>query len=277
MAIEPSTVLLTRRVSFSSGHRYWFDERSLEENRKFFGIYASRFNHGHNYILDVTVKGDTDRKTGMVVNIKDIDDVLQERLVDRFDLKSLNDEVSELKGVIPCLENLMKLIWADLSSPGVLPPECQITALRLEEMPTFYGEMDMKSTTLTRLYEFAASHRLHVSSMSDEQNVEMFGKCNNPSGHGHNYVLEVTISGEMDPTTGMMTDLMALDDKINELVVDRYDHKNLNEDLPEFKGRPTTSEQVVLEIFKRLDGHIPAQLERVRLHETARSFFEVAR
>lgn len=277
MPIETSTVLLTRRVTFSSGHRYWFEGRSLEENQKHFGVYASRYNHGHNYTLDVSVRGETDPKTGMVVNIKDIDELLQRRLVDRFDLKSLNDEVPELKGVIPCLENLMSFIWKDLSTPGVLPQECELISLRLEEMPTFYGERNMNSTTLTRQYEFAASHRLHVPSMSEEQNVELFGKCNNPSGHGHNYVLEVTVSGEMDPETGMMTDLMALDNKVNELVVDRYDHKNLNEDLPEFKGRPTTSEQVVLEIFKRLNGNIPAQLERVRLHETARSFFEVVR
>ncbi len=274
MPVETRTVLLTRRVSFSSGHRYWLDALSVEENRNLFGVYASQFNHGHNYILDVTVGGHADSATGMVVNIKDIDDLLERRFVAKFDLRSLNDEVPELKGVVPCLENLMGFIWKDLLT-DILPVECSLVALRLEEMPTFYGEMDMTSTRLTRQYEFAASHRLHVPSLSDAQNVEMFGKCNNPSGHGHNYVLEVTVSGETDPTTGMMTDLMALDDKVNELVVDRYDHKNLNEDLPEFKARPTTSEQVVLEIFKRLDGKLPAKLERVRLHETARSFFEV--
>src|SRR5207244_4052673 len=88
--------------------------------------------------------------------------------------------------------------------------------------------------TLTRTYEFAASHRLHVPTLTDEQNVELFGKCNNPAGHGHNYVLEVTVQGEPDPRTGMMADLETLDRIVEELVVDRYDHKHLNVDIPEF-------------------------------------------
>lgn len=268
-------LFLTRRVAFSSGHRYWVDRMSEEENRSLFGKYASRFNHGHNYVLDVSVQGDIDPAIGMVVNIKAIDDVVQTRVVDRLDFRSLNDEVPELAGKIPCLENLMAFIWADLAKPGVLPAACHLSALRLEETPDLYGELDMKTTTLTRVYEFAASHRLHIAEMSDKENVELFGKCNNPAGHGHNYLLEVTVSGEPDPLTGMIVDLCKVDERVNELVVDRYDHKNLDVDLPEFKGRPTTSELVANEIFTRLEGNLPAKLERVRLMETARSIFEV--
>ena len=169
----------------------------------------------------------------------------------------------------------LAFLWGDLSQPDALPAECQLVGLRLEEIPTFYGEMDMSSTTLTRVYEFAASHRLHVPSQSAERNFELFGKCNNPAGHGHNYVVEVTVSGEPDSVTGMIAPLDVLDQKVSELVVDRYDHKNLNCDLPEFEGKPTTSETVANEIFARLEGNLPAKLERVRLWETARSCFEV--
>ncbi len=268
-------IQMTRRVTFASGHRFWQDSLDADENHKLYGPLASPYNHGHNYVLDVTVAGRVDLTTGMVVNIKTIDEILRDRLVARMDGKSLNDEVPELASTTPCLENLMAFVWRDLTQPKVLPPECQLNKVRLEEMPTFYGEMDMKLNSLTRVYEFAASHRLHAPSLSDSVNQELFGKCNNPAGHGHNYILEVTVTGEPDPRTGMIVDLPKLDECINELVVDRYDHKNLSEDVPEFKDRPATSELVVAEIFKRLEDGLPAKLLRVRLHETARNIFEV--
>src|SRR5882672_3395652 len=124
---------------------------------------------------------------------------------------------------------------------------------------------------LTRKIEFAASHIYHNPNFSAEENRRIFGKCNNPAGHGHNYTLEVTVEGEPDPRTGMMVDLGLLDQTVEELVVDRYDHKHLNEDIPEFKDRTPTSEVIAEEIFRRLDGKLPAQLYRVRLHETARN------
>lgn len=266
-------VRMTRRVTFSSGHRYWFSDLSEAENREIFGPWANRFSHGHNYVLDVTVEGAIDPLTGMVVNIKRIDDVLKERIVRRFDQKSINDEVEEFRKVAPSLENLMLFIRDDIK--GNLPQECTFVGLRLEEMPTLYGELDTKMT-LTRTYEFAASHRLHSPNLSDEENLRLFGKCNNLAGHGHNYILEVTVEGEPNSVTGMMADIGALDEVVNSEVVDRYDHKNLNEDLPEFQGRGTTSEIVTQEIFDRLVGKVPAKLSRVRLWETARNMFEVS-
>lgn len=266
-------VQMTRRVTFSSGHRYWFPHLSAGENREIFGHWASRFNHGHNFVLDVKVEGKIDPLTGMVVNIKRIDDILKEHIVHVFDQRSINDEVEAFEDRAPSLENLMTFIRDELE--GKLPSECTFVGLRLEEMPTLYGELDTKMT-LTRTYEFAASHRLHSPAMTDEQNQELFGKCNNPAGHGHNYILEVTIEGIPDQRSGMMADLGTLDEVVMAEVVDRYDHKNLNEDLPEFAGRPTTTEIVTQEIFSRLDGRVPARLHRVRLWETARNMFEVS-
>ncbi len=267
-----SKVRLTRRVTFSSGHRYWRADLSTVENHALFGPWASPYNHGHNYVLDVTVEGQVDETTGMVVNIKRIDDVLKERIVRQFDQRSINDEIPTFSTRAPSLENLMLFIRDELS--GSLPNECQFIGLRLEEMPTFFGELDSKMT-LTRTYEFAASHRLHAPALNDDENLLLFGKCNNAAGHGHNYILEVTLEGQIDPRTGMMVDLGALDGVVHAEVVDRYDHKNLNEDIPEFQGRPTTTEIVTQEIFKRLKGSVPATLSRVRLWETARNMFEV--
>ena len=270
------TLRMTRTVTFSSGHRYWFAQLSEVENRILFGEWASPFSHGHNYTLHVTVEGQVDPMNGMIVNIKDIDAVLKTNLLPQFANRSLNDEVAHFGEYAPTVENLLAYIWAEIQRIG-LPPEVTLTEIKLEEVPTLYGEFDGMKTTITRIYEFAASHRLHAPDLPLEENLRLFGKCNNPAGHGHNYVLEVTVSGEVDSKTGMICSIDDLDRIISERVVDRYDHRNLNEDIAEFAGRATTSENVSIEIFSRLEGALPAQLERVRLYETARNLFEVSR
>ncbi|HWD41987.1 MAG TPA: 6-carboxytetrahydropterin synthase [Fimbriimonas sp.] len=273
-------VSMTRRVSFSSGHRYWLDGLSEEENRSLFGNWASRFNHGHNYVLDVTVEGHMDSTTCMILNIKRIDDLLKERVVSKFDGKSVNDEVPGFQNTVPTTENMLLHIYDLLTAGSPLPEVVRLTHIKLAETPDLAVELihleNQMQLTLTRSYEFAASHRLHVPSLSQEENREMFGKCNNPAGHGHNYILEVTVAGEPSPRTGMIADLEALDAKVNELVVDRYDHKHLNHDVPELQGLVPTSEIVAAKIFETLDGKLPAKLQKVRLQETARNAFEVS-
>src|SRR5437588_12498835 len=135
----PNKVRLTRRVSFSSGHRYWNPSLSKEENRKRFGPTASPYNHGHNYILDVTTEGTPDPETGMVVNIKTIDDILQYQIVTQFDNKSINDEIAHFQTQNPTLENLLLDISEQLN---VLPTEAKRTALRLDERPTMWPHVE---------------------------------------------------------------------------------------------------------------------------------------
>ncbi len=268
-------IRLTRRVTFSSGHRYWLPSLSPEENRARFGPWASPFNHGHNYALEVTTVGEVQPEHGMVVNIKIIDDILKEQIVSKFDQRSINDEVPAFADQAPSLENLLMFFAQTLKDK--LPKEAELDHLKLEETATLYGEWHATENllTLTRSYEFAASHRLHVPEMTHDQNLALFGKCNNPNGHGHNYVLEVTVSGPLDPVTGMMVDLGELDRAVEDTVVKRYDHKSLNADLPEFAGKNTTSEVVAEQIFSVLKPAVPGKLERIRLYETARNMFEV--
>lgn len=270
------TVRLIRRVSFSSGHRYWLAPLSEAENRALFGRWASRFNHGHNYVLDVSVAGQVQPDTGMVVNIKDIDAILQERIVKAFDQKSLNDEIPEFADRAPSLENLLLTIRDRI---GGVPEGTRLDRLTLYETPLLWGELELKNEewtmTLTRSYEFAASHRLHNPALSEPENIELYGKCNNEAGHGHNYVLEVTVGGEPDARSGMLVDLEALDQVVETTIVDRYDHRNLSEDLPEFAGKIATSEVVAQQIWAELEGKLPARLVRVRLQETARNVFEI--
>jgi 6-pyruvoyltetrahydropterin/6-carboxytetrahydropterin synthase len=125
-----------------------------------------------------------------------------------------------------------------------------------------------------RRYLFSASHRLHTDALSVDENRAAFGKCNNPHGHGHNYVVEVLVGGEVDPETGMVVNLTVVDDAVRTRVLERFDHTHLNLD-PMFVNRVPTTENLCRTIFQLLDGaFVPAKLECVRVEETENNFFE---
>lgn len=131
---------------------------------------------------------------------------------------------------------------------------------------------------LTRRYRFSASHRLHSDALSEEANWSTYGKCNNPYGHGHNYVVEVTVEGPVDERTGRVVDVVELDGIVQKEIVSRYDHRNLNEQVPELDGLVPTSEVVAEAIEQRLESVWPEglpSLARVRVWETKNNIFEV--
>ena len=127
---------------------------------------------------------------------------------------------------------------------------------------------------LGRRYRFAASHRLHSAHLSEEENRRVYGKCCNPYGHGHNYVLEVSVSGDVAPSTGMIANLADLDGFVERQVIAAFDHKSLNEQVPAFGEKVPTTENLCIEIFERLKKFPLAKLERVRVEETANNSFE---
>ncbi len=129
---------------------------------------------------------------------------------------------------------------------------------------------------LGRRYRFSASHRLHTSQLSEEENSRVFGKCNNPHGHGHNYVVEVSMSGDVDPATGMIANLAELDAFVDRQVLDDLDHKSLNEDVLAFRDKVPTTENLCMEIYQRLKPFPRAKLERIRVEETGNNSFEYA-
>jgi 6-pyruvoyltetrahydropterin/6-carboxytetrahydropterin synthase len=129
---------------------------------------------------------------------------------------------------------------------------------------------------LSRRYLFSASHRLHSEAMTEEENQSTYSKCNNPYGHGHNYVLEVTVSGQVDDQTGMVCNLTDLDSFIEREVLARYGHENLNT-LPEFVQEVPTTENLCIQIYEIVHRGFPhAHLEGVRLEETMMNSFEYA-
>jgi len=127
---------------------------------------------------------------------------------------------------------------------------------------------------LTRRYNFAASHRLHSPNLSAEENRRVYGKCNNPYGHGHNYIVEVTMAGPVDSATGMITSLGDLDPFVQSEVIEAFDHKYLNEEIQEFQALVPTTENVCREIYRRLKKYPSARLQRVRIEETLKNSFE---
>lgn len=129
---------------------------------------------------------------------------------------------------------------------------------------------------LHRRYHFSASHRLHADSLSDAENNEVYGKCNNPFGHGHNYSVEVTVSGPIHPVTGMVINLADLDAIVNEEIVRRFDHVNLNT-LEDFVNTVPTTESLTREVFRRLRHAFPhVTLEQVKIEETSNNTFAYA-
>lgn len=135
---------------------------------------------------------------------------------------------------------------------------------------------------LTRRYQFCASHRLHSNQLSDEANRTLYGKCNNPFGHGHNYELEVTVGGPVNRQTGCVVPIADLDSLVRAQVTEPFDHRNLNEEIDAFRNLVPTTENLGMIIDERLRQAWPAafpggnpSLERVRIYETARNIFEV--
>ncbi len=126
---------------------------------------------------------------------------------------------------------------------------------------------------LTRKAEFSAAHFYWSEALSPEENQRIFGKCANRNGHGHNYTLEVTVAGEIDPVTGFVVDLKELKDILEREVVGVYDHRHLNLEIPDFRNTVPTTENIAVAVWRRLDGKIPgAKLHRVRVYEMADLF-----
>ncbi len=282
-------IIMTRRLTFSAAHADWLASLSSEENHALFGAAASPEPYGHNYVLDVSVKGSISPQTGVVINIKVIDQIVKQQVVQVLDRKFINRSVVYFETRPVTLETLADFIADKLRFS--LPDEVTLSAIRLEATPTCYVEWRSEKANkehdksrrkedggmlMTRVYEFSASHRLHSPHLSAEDNRELFGKCNYDNGHGHNYEVEVTVAGPVDARSGRVLDPDILDEIANHEVIDRYDHRHFNHDVPEFADLVPSAEVITRIIWQRLQPHIPApaSLYRVLVRETSRNIFE---
>ena len=245
---------------------------------------------GHNYRVDLTVAGAIDPRSGMVINITDVDAVLKAGVVRPLHGTLLDRDVAAFRDQPPTPENLTRFIWEECAP--ALPPQGRLARVTLQPTDTLRAELSILDPrrprqegtspvlTLTRTYDFSASHRLHSQHLSDAENAEVFGKCNRANGHGHNYEVEVTLTGPTDPATGRLLPLETLDSVVDEEVLTPFDHRHLNYDIPEFRDLNPTSENLTRVIWDRLSRRLsatdigPASLYRVVVRETARNYFE---
>jgi len=221
--------------------------------------------------IEVVCRGEPDAVAGWLISVAHIDRAVRETVIPRIARTAAEAPLTEPGELLPDLLGALR---------GSVEPE--IVRLRWRLTPTYSVEMkqnDMQTILLRQQFEFAASHRLHVDSLSAEENRELFGKCNNPYGHGHNYVLHVSVRGETDPETGMILSREALDELVREDVLPRIDHKDMNAAVDELRDLVPTTENLarvlgewLCESWRRrgLDG---ARLSRVTLEETGRNTF----
>ena len=270
--------VITRRACFSASHRYWLPELSSDDNAARFGPCALAPGHGHNYELIVSMGGALDAD-GMVLNLSDVKHAIRSEVTGQLDFRFLNEawpefDLTKPSGCLPTTEALVRVIWQRLAAH--LP----LVALRLYESPGLWADylghgMDAFLTIRTH---FAAAHRLARPELSQEDNEAIYGKCARPHGHGHNYLVDVTVRGGIDPRTGMVCDLAALQRLVDDLVVEPFDHTFLNKDVPHFATCVPTAENIALHIVDRLSGPIQAigaHLHKVRLQESPNNAAEV--
>ncbi len=222
-------------------------------------------------VLRIIVSGIPDPVTGYLVNIQDLDHLLRRQAIPAAAYRL------EAEGVGLTGECLLRAIW-DAVSPRV-PARCRAESLALWTTPYLSYAIvagGASMVELTQCFEFSASHRLHVASLSDDENRRVFGKCNNPSGHGHNYRVEVTVVGEAADSTGRVVELPAFEEAVRREVIERFDHKHLNTDMPEFAELNPSVENIARTIWNLLrDKLAPARLKRIRVWETAKTYAEV--
>lgn len=223
-------------------------------------------------ILRIIVSGEPDATTGYLVNIQELDMLLR-----RHAIPIAARELSEV-GVALTGERLLRDVFAGVAAQT--PARCRLESLSLSATPFLSytinaGDPDM--VELTQCFEFSASHRLHVPTLSDEENRRTFGKCNNPNGHGHNYQVEVTVAGKVSEKTGSVLPLPEFESLVKREVIDRFDHKHLNADTVEFSRTNPSVENIAKAVWDLLKSKVaPAQLRRVRVWETAKTYAEYA-
>ncbi len=265
--------VINRRAQFSASHRYWLPEWDESKNKQEFGACSNFPGHGHNYVLFVSLLGDIDQY-GMVENLSTVKQVIKREVTSQLDYSYLNDVWEEFKTTLPTTENLARVIWQRLA------PHLPIVKIQLFEHPQLWAEYqgNAMKATLNIQTHFSAAHRLARPDLTLEENTKIYGKCARTHGHGHNYHLEVSVSGEIDARTGMLIDLVALQNIVDEYVVEPFDHNFLNKDIPHFAEVVPTAENIALYIAQILQEPVKklgGNLEKVKLIESPNNSCEI--
>ena len=221
-------------------------------------------------VLRCVIEGEADLRTGYLCNIKVIDGLLRSIVMKRL-IPTYDGSQSA--------ESVLRLVYRELCSEW--SHDSRIVSVSLALSPylsySIVPEDGMNHTAieLTQQFEFSAAHRLHCADLSDDENQKLFGKCNNPEGHGHNYVIEVTVSREIDSDNGQVISIHDFETIVKQAVIDRLDHKHLNRDVENFADVNPTVENISIAIFEWLAGQFAAaKLEKVKVFETPKTWAE---
>ena len=228
-------------------------------------------------VLRCVIDGQVDPATGYLCDIKVVDKLLRSIVTGHLIQGKLEPQSAE--SIIQTVYRELRARWQQDSS---------ITSVTLALSPflsySIVAESKMNQTSdqhstvrLTQQFEFSAAHRLHCNQLTSDENKRLFGKCNNRAGHGHNYVLEVTVSKQLDSVRGHVIELEKFESTVKRLVVDRLDHKHLNEDIDYFASVNPTVENIAVAIFEWLIGQFgDVKLEKVKVYETPKTWAECA-
>jgi 6-pyruvoyltetrahydropterin/6-carboxytetrahydropterin synthase len=237
-----STVFLTKRIEFAASHRYHNPCWDAATNRRVFGACHNEHGHGHNYLLEVTIGGEVDPATGMVVNLYDLKQALEDVLTE-FDHKHLNLDTPYFSRLIPTTENIAHVLWDILSRH---PEIGELKKIAL------YEDEDLSAEITT-------------GEMKDVPRAAVLIRRYRVSAGGHDYLLSVAVRGVPDPQTGMVTDIAALDRIVTEQVLDRFDGQDVARD-PVLAGQPATGPVLARSAWRLLSPAIPqGQLDRIVL------------
>ncbi len=228
--------------------------------------------------LRCEISGTPDRQSGYLCNIKELDDLLRSIVVNKLIPENSGQQTAE---------RLLTTVFEEFKSHWKLPPHLVSLTLSLSSQLAYSIKTGVSEITnqkrnemrLTQQFEFSAAHRLHCDELSATENVALFGKCNNPEGHGHNYVVEVTVARDLKSIgeSGVVIGLEEFEATVKKLVVDRLDHKHLNADVEYFATVNPSVENIAIALFDWLDGQFgAARLENVRVYETPKTWAEYA-
>jgi 6-pyruvoyltetrahydropterin/6-carboxytetrahydropterin synthase len=257
---------------------YWFEFSAArktmsprlrpEENARLFGSATSI--HGHGYRARLTFRSERFSEKGPLVRYDAIDTCLQ-GLRSELDHRYLNEEVTGLKNRPITTESLAGYIYERVNS--ALP----LQRVRLHERRDFFAEVwKDKSVFLGLQVPFQAAHRLHAAALCNGENAKLYGKCNNPLGHGHGYLTETTVGGEYDVRSGTLCDFVAFRKAIQD-ALEPWQDRHLDLETEDFRGIPSTGENIVRALWPKIDGRVNQQLVRLRLWETANNRFTLRR
>jgi 6-pyruvoyltetrahydropterin/6-carboxytetrahydropterin synthase len=260
----------------SSEANYWFEfsaarqtmspQLSSAENEKLFGDAASPFGHGHNYRARLTFAA-TDGLLRKYEPMRQCINALRNEL----DHKNLNREVAGLANQPITTETLARYIHQRTSH------SVAVARVRLHERSDFFAEYWSGGRFFLGLQApFSAAHCLKSEQLSAEENVALYGKCNNARGHGHRYLTEATVGGDLDERSGTLMSLDALNEGIT-AALEPWQNKHLDLEMEEFRGRPSTGENIVQSLWPRFDSRLDGRLIRLRLWETANNRFTLRR